>query len=219
MRALLLNNPASIEKAPLQETELPIPHPGAQEVLIQVQVCGLCHTDLHIVEGELALPRLPVIPGHQIVGIVEEAGDQVELPNVGDRVGVAWLNSTCGRCEFCTSERENLCPEARFTGYHRDGGYADYVTVPSAFTYSIPEAFSDEQAAPLLCGGVTPAIRRTPSSPQPASMKGIKVLRSANNCPREPGTIMILRNADERGQGLSVPIGRTCGIEIGKLLS
>ena len=154
MKALLLRNAAPIETAPLEPAEIPVPEPGDREILIRVRACGLCHTDLHTVEGELALPKMPLVPGHQIVGVVQEVGEGVSRLGPGDRVGLGWLNSACGECAFCRSERENLCLAGRFTGYHVDGGYAEYVVAPAAFTYPLPQGFSDEQAAPLLCGGV-----------------------------------------------------------------
>jgi len=123
-------------------------------MLIKVRACGVCHTDLHTVEGELELPRLPIIPGHQVVGTVEDFGPGVSSLNIGDRVGVPWLASTCGRCEFCKRGLENLCPDIRFTGYHVDGGYAEYAVAREAFAYPIPEVFGDIEAAPLLCAGI-----------------------------------------------------------------
>lgn len=154
MRALILKQPQTIDHNPLELVELPAPLPAENEIQIKVRACGLCHTDLHIIEGELPLPRLPIIPGHQIVGIVTKLGDKVTKFKLGERVGVAWLASTCGECEFCKANRENLCEYAQFTGYHKDGGYAEYTIANAEFVYPIPEIFSDEQAAPLLCAGV-----------------------------------------------------------------
>jgi alcohol dehydrogenase, propanol-preferring len=121
---------------------------------VLVQVCGVCRTDLHIVEGDLPPAKQPVIPGHEVVGIVDRVGSRVRTVKEGDRVGIAWLQYTCGRCEFCLDHQENLCLHARFTGYHVDGGYADYVVAPGAYVYPIPSAFSDDEAAPLLCAGI-----------------------------------------------------------------
>jgi len=151
---MLLKNPRPIEENPLELREFPLPAPGPGEIRLQVRACGLCRTDLHTVEGELRLPKLPVIPGHQIVGVVESAGKNVTRFREGDRVGVPWLNSTCGSCDFCRRGNENLCDYARFTGYHVDGGYAQYTVVSDAFAYPMPPAFSDIEAAPLLCAGV-----------------------------------------------------------------
>lgn len=151
---MVLETPAQIEEQPLRAREYPVPEPKGAEIRIRVNACGLCHTDLHTVEGDLALPRLPVIPGHQIVGVVEAVGpDAIEFRE-GDRAGVPWLYKTCGRCYFCRSARENLCERAEFTGLHADGGYAEYAVVPNDFAYPVPGGFSDSQAAPLLCAGI-----------------------------------------------------------------
>ncbi|MEW6233245.1 MAG: zinc-binding alcohol dehydrogenase family protein, partial [Chloroflexota bacterium] len=143
--------------------ELPRPVPGPNEILLRVRACGICHTDLHTIEGDIPLPKLPVIPGHQIVGVVEEKGEKVTRFRPGERVGVPWLYSTCGVCDYCRRDRENLCDSARFTGYHLDGGYAEYTAVPGDFAHHMPERFSDSQAAPLLCAGVIGyrALRRS----------------------------------------------------------
>jgi propanol-preferring alcohol dehydrogenase len=131
-----------------------VPEPSATELLVRVTACGVCRTDLHVVEGELSLPRVPIIPGHQVVGRVEGMGSEVSRFRAGDRVGIAWLRQTCGVCDFCRAGHENLCEEAEFTGYTADGGYAEYATVPEAFAYAIPLAFSDVEATPLLCAGI-----------------------------------------------------------------
>ena len=154
MKAMVLRKARPIEEKPLEAVEVPAPTPGPDEIRIKVQACGVCHTDLHTVEGELTLPRLPVIPGHQIVGAVDQLGANVTRFRLGDRVGVAWLYSSCGQCDFCRRGLENLCDQARFTGLHADGGYAQYTVVPAAFAYPIPPGFPDLQAAPLLCAGV-----------------------------------------------------------------
>lgn len=154
MKAMVLRKARPIEEKPLEAVEVPAPTPGPDEIRIKVQACGVCHTDLHTVEGELTLPRLPVIPGHQIVGVVDQLGANVTRFRLGDRVGVAWLYSSCGQCDFCRRGLENLCDQARFTGLHADGGYAQYTVVPAAFAYPIPPGFPDLQAAPLLCAGV-----------------------------------------------------------------
>lgn len=154
MKALILRKFAPAEENPLELVELPLPEAGDEQVLIGVRVCGVCHTDLHTVEGELPEVVLPRIPGHQIVGVVEKAGEKARRFRVGDRVGVAWLHSACGECKFCLSGKENLCQAALFTGYHIDGGYAEYAVAPEKFVFPIPEGFSDEAAAPLLCAGI-----------------------------------------------------------------
>ena len=154
MKAMLLSESAPIEQSPLALGDLPIPDPGRGQIRIRVRVCGVCHTDLHTVEGELALPKLPVVPGHQIVGVVDALGEGVTRFQVGDRVGVPWLHQTCGQCDFCRRGDENLCESAQFTGLHVDGGYAEYTLAPAGFAYPIPDAFSDAAASPLLCAGI-----------------------------------------------------------------
>jgi len=149
-RAMVLEQPHS--RLLLKEVSVPAPGPG--QVLLKVRVCGICRTDLHLVDGELPEPKLPIVPGHQIVGVVMEAGAGVERPRVGDRVGVPWLGWTCGECVYCRTGRENLCDRARFTGYQIDGGYADYATADSRFCFPIPEGYPDLHAAPLLCAGL-----------------------------------------------------------------
>jgi alcohol dehydrogenase, propanol-preferring len=151
MRAMILNAPRS----PLQEVELPIPIPGAGQVLIQVRTCGVCRTDLHVVDGELMQPKLPLIPGHQIVGTVISHGEGVSGAfSLGTRVGVPWLGYTCNHCRYCESGRENLCDSAQFTGYQIDGGYAEYTVADERFCFPIPTGYPDLQAAPLLCAGL-----------------------------------------------------------------
>jgi alcohol dehydrogenase, propanol-preferring len=136
---------------PLREAELPAPEPGPGEVLVAVDACGVCRTDLHVVDGELPDPKLPLVPGHQVVGRVLEPGARLA---VGDRVGIPWLGWTCGECRYCLSGRENLCDRARFTGYQLDGGYAELVTADERFCFTVPEEYDDLQAAPLLCAGL-----------------------------------------------------------------
>ena len=144
------------EKAgqPLRKAELPIPKPGPGQVLIHVRACAVCRTDLHIVDGELAQPKLPLIPGHEIVGTIEKKGEGAERFDVGDRVGIPWLGWTCGECSYCLWGRENLCDRARFTGYTIDGGYADYTVADQRFCFPIPDFYGDAEAAPLLCAGL-----------------------------------------------------------------
>jgi propanol-preferring alcohol dehydrogenase len=154
MKAMLLSAPAPIEASPLALDELPRPDPGPGQIRIRVRVCGVCHTDLHTVEGELALPKLPLVPGHQIVGIVDALGAGVTRFQVGDRVGVPWLHQACGACDYCQRGAENLCESAQFTGLHVDGGYAQYTLAPADFSYPIPDVFSDAEASPLLCAGI-----------------------------------------------------------------
>jgi propanol-preferring alcohol dehydrogenase len=154
MKAMVLKEFAPIENNPLQLLALPLPEPGPEDILIRIKVCGVCHTDLHTVEGDLPEFKPPIIPGHEVVGVVEKHGQKASRFKEGERVGVAWLYSSCGHCGFCRRERENLCENARFTGYHVNGGYAEYMVSPAKFAYSIPEIFSDREAAPLLCAGI-----------------------------------------------------------------
>ena len=150
MRAMVVEAPGR----PLAARDLPEPEPGAGEVLVRVQACGVCRTDLHIADGELPPHRMPVVPGHQAVGTVERLGPRAGRFRVGDRVGVAWLAWTCGDCRHCRSGQENLCPLARFTGYDRDGGYAELLTADERYCFFIPDDYRDLAAAPLLCGGL-----------------------------------------------------------------
>jgi propanol-preferring alcohol dehydrogenase len=154
MKAMLLRETKPAEERPLELVDLPLPQPGPGEVRLRVRACGVCRTDLHTVEGDLNLPRLPLVPGHQIVGVVEARGDGATRYHPGQRVGVPWLYKTCGQCEFCRQGLENLCADAQFTGLHADGGYAEAMVVPEGFAYPIPDAFSDVAAAPLLCAGI-----------------------------------------------------------------
>jgi propanol-preferring alcohol dehydrogenase len=154
MKAMLLRETKPAEERPLELTDLPTPEPGPGEIRLTVQACGVCRTDLHTVEGDLALPKLPLVPGHQIVGVVEAAGEGASRFEKGQRVGVPWLYRTCGECEFCELGLENLCADAQFTGLHADGGYAESMVVPQDFAYPIPAGFSDLEAAPLLCAGI-----------------------------------------------------------------
>lgn len=154
MKACLLNAPAKIETNPLKFTDVPVPKPDKGEILIRVHDCGVCRTDLHVIEGELTPQKSPVIPGHQVVGIVEKLGEASHRFAIGARVGVAWLHHTDGTCKYCLAGEENLCDHPTFTGYSVDGGYAEYVVAPEDFVYAIPDGFTDEQAAPLLCAGI-----------------------------------------------------------------
>jgi alcohol dehydrogenase, propanol-preferring len=154
MKAMVLSRTGPVDACPLQILDVPIPQPGPGQVLVKLKVCGICRTDLHVIEGELERPKLPLIPGHQAVGVISRVGSGVTERTVGERVGIAWLQGTCGQCDFCRSGRENLCVAARFTGYQVDGGYAEYAVVPAPFAYPIPAVFTDEEAAPLLCAGI-----------------------------------------------------------------
>jgi propanol-preferring alcohol dehydrogenase len=153
MQALSLDRPASVATGPLRLVDLPDPLPAEDEILLRVGACGVCRTDLQLVEGDLPARRLPIVPGHQAVGLVERVGRDVTGWTVGDRAGVGWLGGACGSCRACLAGRENLCPDARFTGWDRDGGYATRMTVRADLAVRVPEGFTDLDAAPLLCGG------------------------------------------------------------------
>jgi len=155
MRAMILNSVTDLERSsePLVMTSIPDPVPEDHEVLVKVTACGVCHTELDEIEGRTPPPRFPVIPGHQVIGKVAATGNKVEGLQPGDRVGVAWIFSSCGKCRFCLGGHENLCPDFKATGRDANGGYAEYMIVSEAFTYRIPEIFTDSQAAPLLCAG------------------------------------------------------------------
>lgn len=141
-------------RRPLTARELPMPQPGAGEVLVRVHACGVCRTDLHVVDGDLTHPKLPLVPGHEIVGAVAAVGSGVENLAAGQRVGIPWLGYTCGHCEYCRAGRENLCDGARFTGYDRDGGYAEYTVADGRYCFPLPGDYDDAHAAPLLCAGL-----------------------------------------------------------------
>ena len=151
---MVVQQPSAVEQLPLKLQDVPLPVPGTGDVRIRVQVCGVCHTDLHIAEGEITPPRFPIIPGHQVVGIVDAIGPGTSEFREGDRVGVPWLYSTCGMCTYCRRGHENLCETARFTGFDVNGGYAERIVAPSDSVYPIPRSFREENAAPLLCAGV-----------------------------------------------------------------
>jgi alcohol dehydrogenase, propanol-preferring len=154
MRAWLLLAPENVEANPLEFTEVPDPEPGVGEVRVRVHACGVCRTDLHVIEGELPPKKSPLIPGHQVVGEIEKLGESAKRFALGARVGIAWLHKTDGTCEYCRAGAENLCDHPLFTGYSADGGYAEYIVAPQDFVYPIPDIFPDEQAAPLLCAGI-----------------------------------------------------------------
>ncbi len=164
---MILRGNGPIASSPLAAADIPDPAPGPGEIRVKVSACGICRTDLHVIEGDLPAVRAPLVPGHQVVGRVDRHGGGATRFPVGARVGIAWLRHTCGACGFCAAGRENLCEAPLFTGYHRDGGFAEYAVVPEAFAYGIPEAFADAEAAPLLCAGIIGyrALRRADLPP------------------------------------------------------
>jgi len=154
MRAMVLERQAPVERAPLRLTDVAMPEPGPGELRLRVSVCGVCRTDLHVVEGDLAARSARIVPGHEVVGVIERVGPGCTRFAPGQRAGIAWLRSTCGVCERCRRGNENLCEEARFTGYDADGGYAEYAIAREDFAYALPNGLSDAEAAPLLCAGI-----------------------------------------------------------------
>lgn len=154
MKAMVLGRISPVEERPLRLLELPDPQPGPGEIRVRISACGVCRTDLHVIEGDLPQHTLPIIPGHQAVGVVDALGPGATAFAAGDRVGIAWLRGTCGDCTYCLRGDENLCPDSRYTGYHEHGGYAELAVVPEGFAYGIPDGFDEMQAAPLLCAGI-----------------------------------------------------------------
>jgi alcohol dehydrogenase, propanol-preferring len=154
VQAWTLSHPAPVESQPLKLLDVPVPEPGEGQVRVRVSACGICRTDLHVVEGELPPKKDHIIPGHQIVGTIDRLGAGATMYAPSRRVGIPWLHKTCGKCPYCRSGRENLCDAPEFTGYTVDGGYAEYVVAPEDFVYPIPDGFDDLQAAPLLCAGI-----------------------------------------------------------------
>ncbi|WP_344683496.1 zinc-binding alcohol dehydrogenase family protein [Saccharopolyspora taberi] len=154
MRAWRAEKPGPLGRTPLSLRALPVPAPAPDELVVRVAVCGVCRTDLHVVEGDLPTHKAGVVPGHEVVGEVVERGPEVAGVACGDRVGIAWLRRTCGVCAYCRAGKENLCPDSQYTGWDADGGYAEYTTVPAEYAYSLPAGYSDEELAPLLCAGL-----------------------------------------------------------------
>lgn len=154
MLAMMLERPDDVRNDPLLPVETAVPEPGPGQVRVKISMCGVCHTDLHTVEGDLELPQLPIIPGHQIVGVIDKLGAGCSQHRIGERVGIAWLNWTCGECHYCQNGLENLCEHGRFTGLHAHGGYAPFTVVAERFAFPLPAVFADEEAAPLLCAGI-----------------------------------------------------------------
>ncbi|HPC74416.1 MAG TPA: zinc-dependent alcohol dehydrogenase family protein [Syntrophales bacterium] len=154
MKAMVLKRATAVEENPLEYIDIPDPDPAPGEILIRVRVCGICRTDLHTVEGEILPSKMPIVPGHQVIGTVAARGPEAKRFVEGDRVGMAWLFRTCGVCSFCLAGKENLCEKAQFTGFDADGGFAEYTKIHEDFAYPIPDVFTDREAAPLLCAGI-----------------------------------------------------------------
>jgi propanol-preferring alcohol dehydrogenase len=154
MKAMVCESTAPIDSSPLCCRELPTPTPRGDEVRVRISCCGICRTDLHVIEGDLPAQKRPIIPGHQAVGVVDAIGETCRRLRVGMRVGIPWLRYTCGQCHYCLSGRENLCPDSRYTGYHADGGFAEFAVISENFAYKLPAEYSDLETAPLLCAGI-----------------------------------------------------------------
>lgn len=167
MKAMVLDEIGPVDGDPLSLREVADPEPAAGEVRLRVLACAVCRTDLHVIEGDLPRQKLPIIPGHQVVGVVDRVGEGCRRLKLGDRVGIAWLRGACGRCACCQAQRENLCEETVFTGYHVDGGFAERAVVPEDFAYEIPVAFEDAEATPLLCAGIIGYRSLNRSNPRP----------------------------------------------------
>jgi propanol-preferring alcohol dehydrogenase len=211
MRACLLDVPAAVERNPLRLAEVAAPLPSANQVLIRVRACGVCRTDLHVVEGELEPRKSPVIPGHQVVGVVEANGPDAQRFRPGDRVGVPWLHETCGVCEYCRSGRENLCDRAVFTGWTVDGGYAELVLAREDFVYALPEGFADLHVAPLLCAGIIGFRTLRVSGIQPGGRLGMYGFGAAAHVAiqvaRHWGIHVYAFTRDERHRALASELG------------
>jgi propanol-preferring alcohol dehydrogenase len=173
LKTVRLEKPEPVERSPLIITELPRPIAGPGQLLLRVRACGVCHTDLHTVEGDIVPPHYPIVPGHQVVGVIEELGDGVEGWNDGDRVGVPWLFRACGSCDHCARGEENLCDRAQFTGFHVDGGYADFMVADARYVLPLPDGLSDEEVAPLLCAGIIGYRSLHKSELQPGERLGL----------------------------------------------
>ena len=219
MRAWAVGTPGPIDTGPLVPVERPVPEPGPGEIRVKVAACGVCRTDLHLAEGDLAPRRAGVVPGHEVVGVVDAVGDGCTRFGVGDRAGVAWLRETCGRCRWCRRDTENLCPDPRFTGWDADGGYAEWAVVDEAFAYRLPAAFDDVSAAPLLCAGIIGyrALRR--AALPPAGRLGIygfgaSAHLAAQVALAEGATVHVLtRSADARRHALELGVASAGPVE------
>lgn len=211
MKACLLKTPAAVETNPLVCNDISTPEPAVREVLVRVNCCGVCRTDLHVVEGELPARKSPVIPGHQVVGLVQKLGAHARKFQLGARVGVAWLHRTDGTCSYCRAGAENLCDHPEFTGYTVDGGYAQYIVAPEDFVYPIPQNFSDQQAAPLLCAGIIGFRSLRVSRIEPGGKLGIYGFGAAGHVAiqvaRHWGCEVYVSTRDARHQRLALELG------------
>ena len=213
MRAMVLGSPAAIESSPLRLREVPDPEPGEQEILVRVDACGICRTDLHVIEGELPPVRDQLIPGHQVAGVVVRCGAGARRFKAGDRVGIAWLRLTCGTCRYCRAGKENLCPGARFTGYHENGGYAEFAVVRDDFAYALPAALPPAAATPLLCAGIIGYRALRQADLRPGCRLGLYGFGSsahiAIQVARHLGCTVYVMTRGERHQALARELGAT----------
>jgi alcohol dehydrogenase, propanol-preferring len=213
MRAMVLNAPAAIDSSPLVLREVETPRPKVGEVRLRVLSCGLCRTDLHVIEGELPPHKPNIIPGHQVVGIVDELGPEAGRFQIGDRVGIAWLRYTCGTCRYCQAGKENLCPNARFTGYDEDGGYAEYAVVSEAFAYPLPAPLVSTSVAPLLCAGIIGYRALERAQMRPGCRLGLYGFGSSASIAIQIalhlGCRVYVMTRDEKHQKLALQLGAT----------
>jgi propanol-preferring alcohol dehydrogenase len=217
MRAAVLHHQAPIESAPLHVEHVSRPAPNRDEILLQVEACGCCRTDLHVIEGDLTPVSLPVIPGHQIVGRVVEIGSGVTEFRVGDRAGIAWLRRVDGDCRYCLAERENLCPNASFTGYSSNGGYAEFAVAPSAFAYRLTESLPAAELAPLLCAGIIGYRALKRSNIRPGQRLGIFGFGNSAHVTIQIalhwGCQVYVATRGDRHQALALKMGATCAAD------
>ena len=213
MRAMVLHDQSPIDAAPLRLEDVPQPRAAEHEIVVRVEACGICRTDLHVIEGDLPPMRGRVIPGHQVVGTVQSCGPGASRFKIGERVGIAWLRHTCGRCPYCRAGKENLCPSARFTGYHEDGGYAEFASVPEDFAYAIPRALDAAAATPLLCAGIIGYRALRQADMRPGCRLGLYGFGSsahiAIQVTRYLGCRVYVMTRGERHQALARELGAT----------
>jgi propanol-preferring alcohol dehydrogenase len=213
MRAMILKRRGPIDSSPLELREIEAPEPGAGEVRVSVLTCGICRTDLHVIEGELPPHKPDIIPGHQAVGIVDRRGPGANRFKIGDRIGIAWLRYTCGQCRYCTAGKENVCPHARFTGYDEDGGYAEQAVVPEAFAYPVPSHLDPASVAPLLCAGIIGYRALKRADMQPGCRLGLYGFGSSASIAiqigRHLGCRVYVMTRNQRHQELARELGAT----------
>jgi propanol-preferring alcohol dehydrogenase len=213
MLAMALKAPASIDTSPLELREVETPEPQAGEIRIRVLACGICRTDLHVIEGELPNHKKNIVPGHQIVGVVDRLGPGTSMFKLGDRAGIAWLRWTCGKCPYCLNGKENLCPNARFTGFDENGGYAQYAVIQEAFAYSVPDSLDPVTIAPLLCAGIIGYRALVRAEMKPGCRLGLYGFGSSASIgiqiARHLGCKVFIMTRDEKHQRLACELGAT----------